>query len=267
VSDLPDGWGPSLPRTDTLLREFVETYADLAEGLGRAGQHPTTRSAELVAFDSHSPFEFFNVAVPLRPLHSPDDPLVDEIAEFFAPDDENTPFLIYCGTPTPDLRSRGWTLMGHPPCMLRPAAPVTPPAPEGLEILEVRDESTLEVVDRTLVEAYPIPQLRGRRTFSPGLLDVPGFRVWLGVLDGEPVGTAAAHVSDALVDVEWISTKSSARGRRIGEALTWAATLAAPELPAMLIASDLGQPTYERMGYLRLARFTLWVGARSARKK
>jgi len=30
----------------------------------------------------------------------------------------------------------------------------------------------------------------------------------------------------------------------------------------MLIASDPGQPVYERMGYLRLSRFTLWVGAR-----
>jgi hypothetical protein len=30
----------------------------------------------------------------------------------------------------------------------------------------------------------------------------------------------------------------------------------------MLIASDLGQPVYERMGYLRLSRFTLWVGKR-----
>jgi hypothetical protein len=38
--------------------------------------------------------------------------------------------------------------------------------------------------------------------------------------------------------------------------------MADPARPAMLIASDLGQPVYERMGYVRLTRFTLWVGSR-----
>ena len=262
MSELPDGWGPSLPRHDTLLREFTEAYADLTEALGRSGGHETVRTPDFVAYDSHSPFEFFNVAVPLRPIHSVDDPALEEISRFFAPDDERTPFLLQSATPLPDLRSRGWKLMGHPPCMLRPASPADPPRPDGLELVAVRDAQTLETLDRTLVDAYPIPALRGRRSFAPGLLELAGWHMWLGMLDGEPVGTAAAHVTDSLVDVEWISTVPSARGRRIGEALTWAATLAAPALPAMLLASDLGQPVYERMGYLRLARFTLWVGAR-----
>lgn len=47
-------------------------------------------------------------------------------------------------------------------------------------------------------------------------------------------------------------------GRGIGAALTWAATLAEPEQPAVLIASDDGQPVYERMGYLRIQRLTMW---------
>jgi len=99
------------------------------------------------------------------------------------------------------------------------------------------------------------------------VLDLEGWRMWLGVVDGEPVGTAAAHVTDTLVDVEWISTKEAYRGRRIGEALTWAATLAAPELPAMLFASDIGQPIYRRMGYQNLARLTLWIGKREQQRQ
>jgi GNAT superfamily N-acetyltransferase len=155
--------------------------------------------------------------------------------------------------------------MGHPPLMLRPAgAPVRKPPPDGLEIVPVRDAETLAVFDATLSEAYPIPELIGRRQFGDGLLDAPGWSMYLGLLDGEPVGTAAARVAEGFVDVEWISTHERARGRGIGEALTWAATLAAPDLPAMLFASDPGQPVYERMGYLRLARLTLWVGARAA---
>ena len=259
---LPDGWGASTPKNDTLTREFIEGYADFMEALGRASGFTTHRTDDFVAIDGHSPFPFFNVAVPLRPIVDPADTVLDEIAAQFTPDNEGTPFLIYSGTPMPWLGDRGWTPMGHPPVMLRPAGPADVPAPAGLEIVEVRDDATLEIFDRTMVEAYPVPEVAGGRNFGVGLLDLAGWHMWLGTLDGEPVGTAAAHVTDSLVDVEWISAMPRARGKRIGEALTWKATLAAPELPAMLIASDLGQPVYERMGYLRLSRFTLWIGKR-----
>ena len=48
----------------------------------------------------------------------------------------------------------------------------------------------------------------------------------------------------------------------MGYAITAHATLADPELPALLIASDLGKPVYDRLGYLTIARFTLWAGHR-----
>ena len=41
--------------------------------------------------------------------------------------------------------------------------------------------------------------------------------------------------------------------------MTWAATLADPERPAVLVASDDGRPTYERMGYVAVARWTAWL--------
>jgi hypothetical protein len=47
-----------------------------------------------------------------------------------------------------------------------------------------------------------------------------------------------------------------------GEAVSWAATLTAPALPAILLASDLGRPIYQRMGYLPLCRATMWTGER-----
>jgi hypothetical protein len=59
-------------------------------------------------------------------------------------------------------------------------------------------------------------------------------------------------------DVEWVSTRSQHRRWGIGQALTWAATLAAPELPAVLIASDDGQGVYESMGFVRLLRLIMW---------
>jgi len=45
----------------------------------------------------------------------------------------------------------------------------------------------------------------------------------------------------------------------IRAAVTWAATTADPTLPAVLIASDLGRPVYERLGYTTRNRWTIWV--------
>ena len=260
---LPDGWGVDSPRDDTLLRGYAEAWADLAEILGRAGGHQTLRTPDFVAYDSHAPFPFVNVAVMLRPIHDIGDPVLDEITRFFASDDDDTPFLVWSATPTPSFASKGWSLMGHPPLMLRPAGSAEVPKPEGLEIIKVHDADTLAAFDTTLIEAYPVPGMEGRRHFGDGVLGAPGWHMWLAMAGGQPVGTAAAHVTSAFVDVEWISLRQEQRGRRIGEALTWSATLVELDRPAMLFASDLGRPTYERMGYQILARLSLWVGRRA----
>lgn len=72
-----------------------------------------------------------------------------------------------------------------------------------------------------------------------------------------------AEVASTLDSYEVPSSTSppapGARGRGAGAAVTWAATLADPEVPAVLVASDDGRPTYERMGYLPLERWTAWL--------
>jgi hypothetical protein len=79
-----------------------------------------------------------------------------------------------------------------------------------------------------------------------------------GCVAGRPVATAAGHVAAGVNLVEMVATDPQARGSGYGEALTWAATRADPELPAVLLASDLGRPVYERMGYLAVSRWTMW---------
>ena len=59
-----------------------------------------------------------------------------------------------------------------------------------------------------------------------------------------------------------MATAADARVRGYGEALSWAATLFRPDLPATLQASDLGLPIYRRMGYEVFGDFTVWEGPR-----
>jgi hypothetical protein len=150
------------------------------------------------------------------------------------------------------------TLVGHPPFMIRPAGGAAPPDPPGLVIREAASQADMEDFARAL-EGYPAPDAT---PFADArLLDVPGMHYWTGYVDDRPVACSAAHVSDVCVDVEFIAAHPETRGRGIGAAMTWRATLADPDKPAVLIASDAGQPVYERMGYLRIQRMTMWMGA------
>jgi len=261
---LPDAWDAGLPADDNLVKAYVWGYADLMERTADALGWPTVRTERFVAVDGGSAFTFQNVAVPLRPPE-PDElgDLLGEIEAFFAPR-PGGPFLLWCGFPVPSLAARGWQKMGHPPLMLRPAGGEAPSVPDGLEITPVRTEAELEEFGSTLVEAFPVPELAGRPYggYGPAMLDVPGWQMWVGRIDGRAVATSAVHVHGGINDVEWISARPETRGRGVGAAVTWAATLADRSLPAMLIASDLGRPVYERMGYLKLTRCTLWFRSR-----
>ena len=261
---LPDAWDPGLPADDNLIKAYVLAYADLVEATARAMGWPVIRTDRFVAMDAGTNFPFQNCAVPLRPFGTDEaDDLLGEVGAFFAPR-AGGPYMVWCGFPVPSLTSRGWILMGHPPLMLRPAGGPVPALPDGVELAPVTTPEDLDEFGRTLAEAFPVPPLIGMPYggYSPGLLDVPGWRMWTARVDGRAVGTSAVHVHGGVNDVEWISSRPEVRGRGVGAAVTWAATLADPALPAMLIASDMGRPVYERMGYLRLTRFALWYKLR-----
>ena len=100
--------------------------------------------------------------------------------------------------------------------------------------------------------------------YAPAVLD-SDWRFFVGYENDQPVATAGAFVTDTLTVVEAIGTRPEARGKGYGAAITAAATLAEPANPAMLIASDLGRSTYDRLGYLPLLRYSLWLGTRHHR--
>jgi hypothetical protein len=66
------------------------------------------------------------------------------------------------------------------------------------------------------------------------------------------------YVGAGFVGIYGVATPPDARGRGYGEAMTWAATLCRPDLPATLQASPMGRPVYDRMGYRTVAEFLVW---------
>ncbi len=250
--ELPTGYGPQTPPGDNFLNDFVQGEADAWAALSRARGDPVVEDAHLgiMMADGGSPSVFGNPVVLRRPLRADEWPAAAATMHAFFASRAGGDFLVFSAWPTPDLRDLGFGLVGHPPVMERmpgPSGGAAPPV-DGLEIRPVADGR-----DAAVWELLPAPALAA-----------PGWHHWVGHLDGEPVATASSFVDDRHVRVEFVSARPDRRGRGVGAAMTAAAGDADPAKPAVLIASDLGQGVYRRLGYRALARFTLWAGHRGA---
>lgn len=262
--NLRAGWEPDTPVEDSLLRRFVVNWTASIEAHGiPLGGHALRRD-NLAAVDLGRSSFGGNVATLLAPLFPADVDeivaLLDDFYGFSRGDSAGTVYL-FNPWPTPDLRPHGWTLLGHEPLMLRPTGGEAPPAPSGLRIEEVRDEPSLRAFELVIVRGFASPELEAQgpgAVFGPGILSDERFRLWVGWEEDRPVSAAATFVAAGINNITLVGTVPEARRRGYGAALTWRATLADPDLPALLIATDEGRLVYERIGYLPLFRFTVW---------
>lgn len=253
---LTNGWEPDAPAGDTLIRQAVTVHASwpiaVAQALGRPWRR-TDRWAGALVGESGA---LTNPVILTQPVGE------NEAAEVVAEVRELIPaditYFLLSPWLTPNFGRHGLALLGHPPLMVRFPAPKPRPDAEGVEVREVSDPEGLAVAERVLVEGYPMPGTAPGTVLAAGLLG-SSTRIWVGYVDGEPVSVAAAHQAGGATLVEYVAALLAARGRGAGAAVTWAATLADPEAPAVLVASDDGRPTYERMGYVAVERWTAWL--------
>jgi len=253
---LTNGWEPDTPPDDTLKRRAVLVHASWPIAVAHALGCPARRTDRWAGAFIGASGELTNPVILTQPvLESGAASLVAEVAELIP---ATTAYFLLSPWLTPDLAPHGLALLGHPPLMVRFPAPRPWGDPEGVRVVEVRDAEALALAERVLVAGYPMPGSAPGSVLRPGLLDGTT-RVWLGYVQGEPVSVAAAHQAAGATLVEYVAALPAARGRGAGAAVTWAATLADPGAPAFLVSSDDGRPTYERMGYLALERWTGWL--------
>jgi GNAT superfamily N-acetyltransferase len=255
------GWEPDTPVEDTAIRRFITNW------IGASAAPVTAMGGELRTDDTFAaanlgrPAGFFNSATLQAPLGVDTvDPTMAAINGFYAGTSPGD-VLLFSAWPTPDLREHGWQLEGHPPVMLRaPGPPATAPRSADLDVTEVGDATALRAFEEVAVRGYPLDGTDPRPGgfVDEAVLAEGRMRCWVGWHGGQPVGAAAAFVDAGINGVTLVATLPEHRRRGFGEALTWPATLADPELPAMLLSSDPGRPLYERMGYVSLLRFTVW---------
>lgn len=250
------------PRPDeatlgALAANCGHAYLAVARATGR----PWIEEEDLVMSDLGLPIALSaNNATVLRPPSDPDATarLADRAEAFFL--GPGGGYQVWSLWPALDLKAFGFS-RSTSPCMVREPGDERGSAPPELEVVEVADDGGMRKVWAIIDEVF------GRGRTPEPLWDArvlsEDYRVWHGSVDGRAVATATAWVSDGFVGVYVVATRPEARGRGFGEALTWAATLCRPDLPATLQASEMGKAVYERMGYRTVADFTVW--ARSER--
>jgi hypothetical protein len=259
--ELRAGWEADTPPGDTVLGDYVASWVDWVVTLAAASGERCLHEDDLVLHDAASTAMFGNTGLLAQPHTGDGAALAARIRDFYAAGPGGR-YVVFSPWPTPDLTPYGFELAGHPPAMYRAAGGDAPPVPAELRIEEVTDDAGRVAYDRTLIEGYPVADLTEGEMVKPGWLVPDEWHMYVGSVDDRPVAVAAAWLDDRLQHVEWVATRAEDRGRGYGAALTWRATLVDPSKPAMLVASDDGRPVYERMGYVALTRFTLWIGTR-----
>ncbi len=253
---LTDGWEPDLPAQDTLVRQAVLAHASWPVAVAISSGRPWHRDEHWSGAWLGDRGAFTNMVMPTCP---PKDPAA-LVAAFNALVPPYASYVLFDAWRT-DLSAYGLTLIGHPPVMVRFAGPAPTSHPAAAEVREVFTADELAIAERIVVDGYPLPDVQPMsRGDVFGLTILEGqTRIWLGYLEGEPVAVAVAHHDSGVTLVQYVATLPAARGRGLGSAVTWAATLSEPDAPAMLVASDDGRGVYEQMGYHALERWSCWI--------
>jgi len=128
--------------------------------------------------------------------------------------------------------------------------------PSGFEINDVQDEKDLQDFKQVLIDGYDIPPAMAdgwvEAAHEFGIGKTP-WRMALGQLNGEPVGTNIIFNGAGVVGVYGIAVVPSARGKGIGAAITLQPLLEARDKEeynhAVLFSTEMGAPVYQRIGF------------------
>lgn len=155
------------------------------------------------------------------------------------------------------LVANGLIRLGAGPGMVAEMAALSPVAsPSGLYVAEVRDEETMRQWGRTFVTASGLPAVIADHFLAMYASQEHGpdrtCRYYIGTIDEQPVATVISVLAGGVAGIYSVATLPELRRRGIGASMTLAACNIAGALGyrlAVLHASALGRPVYERLGF------------------
>ena len=143
------------------------------------------------------------------------------------------------------------------------------PAPSALEIRRVTDSAGIDAHRLVATAGFGTPPEVATGTACLDLLDGPGCAIYVGYADGEPVVSGLGWQTGRTIGVYSIATIESARRRGFGASMTariMADGMAAGCDAAILQASELGRPIYERLGFRTVVTYRAYVDAGPTRR-
>jgi ribosomal protein S18 acetylase RimI-like enzyme len=160
------------------------------------------------------------------------------------------------------LKAHGLIFSPGPPGMAIDLDALTDdsPLPSGLTIETVNDEDTLQHWVAVMFNVFEVPDPTdvGVKLYASLGFDAP-LRHYLGYVDGKPVATSQLFLGAGVAGVYCVTTLPEARGRGVGAALTFAGLRDARAMGyrvAILQATPMGAPVYQRMGFQDTGRLS-----------
>ncbi len=148
--------------------------------------------------------------------------------------------------------------------------------PSGLTIRRVSDRSALQKWVHSVAVSFEHPASVGDILFEvhahPGFGQHLAWRLYLGLLEGEPVAASRLFLAAGVAGISPVATVPEARRRGIGTAMTLAALREAHGMGyriGVLHAAPGGLGIYRRLGFKEYCRFGsyLWEGGESGGKE
>lgn len=152
------------------------------------------------------------------------------------------------------LVERGHVLDAEPQAMARTLeqAPARPPLDDWTAAGSMADVGSIN----DLAYGY-------QGSFAPALegLAADGLFAYVARVEGRPAGCLVTVDGGTNTDIEWVAVLAEARGRGLSGKLLAHALADAVERgqeTSTLVASELGRPVYERLGYRGVGAFQMW---------
>jgi ribosomal protein S18 acetylase RimI-like enzyme len=158
------------------------------------------------------------------------------------------------------LESHGHVLDAQPAAMIHDLEGLERPSPAALPDWTADGDFTVVGPLNDRAYGFDTDSFTRAMTKSPG----ESTHVYVANDDGEAVGCVLVTDHDGNSDVESVAVLPEARGRGISGKLIQHALVDAAERgneTSTLVATALGYPVYERLGFRMLGRFAMWERA------